>query len=261
MARKAVSLSDLNKKVDKDEKQNEFFAGGLDQRGGGSGLSILGPPPNPSSSSSVFDRIVQQAQSNSGATSEGASASSGGSSQRVITMYRNGFTIDDGPFRAIDAPENQAFIQSLTRGMVPPELQGGSNEDLDVALNDKREEDYVAPPPPSYVAFSRGTTLGSTAESQAWVANPEDSELSTAPTVDDSKPTCTLQVKTLDGKRLKIKLNNSATVLQLAAAIRSQGVTEAFSMNAGYPPKDLCDSNATLTDAGLVGASVTLKKV
>ena len=178
-------------------------------------------------------------------------------------MYRNGFIVDDGPFRDLTAPENQAFIRSLGQGMVPAELSQGHPGDLDVALDDKRGEDYVPPPPPAYVAFSSGTALGSSSSSsEAWVANADI--LSTVSDndwkLDESQPNSTLQVRTLDGKRLKIRLNNNATVLQLAAAIRSQGVTDAFILNAGYPPKDVNDPTLDLSAAGLVGAAVTLKK-
>ena len=261
-------FSDLMKKQDKEEekKSQELFAGGLDQRGGGSGLSVLGPPSSSSASggASIFDSVVQRAQQNeaNGAVPP-SSASSGGGNQRVIHMYRNGFIVDDGPFRDLTAPEHQAFIRSLGQGMVPAELSQGHPGDLDVALDDKRGEDYVPPPPPAYVAFSSGTALGSSSSSsEAWVANADI--LSTVSEndwkLDESQPNSTLQVRTLDGKRLKIRLNNSATVLHLAAAIRSQGVTEAFILNAGYPPKDVNDPTHSLTTAGLVGAAVTLKK-
>lgn len=36
-----------------------------------------------------------------------------------ITLYRNGFTVNNGPFRDLTAPENQRFLHSLQRGEVP----------------------------------------------------------------------------------------------------------------------------------------------
>ena len=119
------------------------------------------------------------------------------------------------------------------------------------------------PPPPAYVAFSKGTTLGTSSSSDgAWVATAEAVAAVAASEweVNEGAPSSTLQVKTLDGKRLKIRINNAATVVQLAAAIRSQGVAEAFILSAGFPPKDVTDPAQTLADAGLVGASITLKK-
>ena len=40
-------------------------------------------------------------------------------------------------------------------------MSQGATADIEVSLNDKRTEDYVAPPPPAYVAFSKGMALGS----------------------------------------------------------------------------------------------------
>jgi hypothetical protein len=93
------------------------------------------------------------------------------------------------------------------------EMSQGSQGEIEVALNDKRTEDYVPPPPPSYVAFSGGTTLGTSnatgGDSGAWVIKEDDKDLvsvnATGVTVDESQPNSVLQVKTLDGKRLRIR--------------------------------------------------------
>jgi len=252
-----------------DSKQDELFIGGIDQRGGGSGLAVIPNPPPGSGAprpggAGIFDRIVEQAQNRS--EDSGPPPTGSGGLQRVIILYRNGFIVDDGPFRDITSPENQTFIRSLEAGNVPAEMSQGATGDIEVSLNDKRAEDYVPPPPPSYVAFSSGTTLGSSSGSSSgekvWVASPEDGD--SAIPVDESEPNSTLQVKTYDGKRLRIKMNNKATILHLAATIRSQwptGASDSFSLNAGFPPKDLTNPNQTISEAGLVGSSVTLKKI
>jgi hypothetical protein len=92
------------------------------------------------------------------------------------------------------------------------EMSQGSQGEIEVALNDKRAEDYTPPPPPSYVAFSGGSTLGTAKGSGsggAWVASPDDQALASAAAagviVNESQPNSVLQVKTLDGKRLRIR--------------------------------------------------------
>lgn len=65
----------------------------------------------------IFDRIVERAQDRSSEGSDTPPPSGG--IQQVITLYRNGFIVDGGPFRDITAPENRAFIQSLEQGNVP----------------------------------------------------------------------------------------------------------------------------------------------
>ena len=76
-------------------------------------------------------------------------------------------------------------------------------------LIDKRSEDYVAPPPPAYIAFSgTASTLGSgttPAGSGAFQFTSEILADVEIPPVDESQPTTTLQVKTIQGKKIKIR--------------------------------------------------------
>ena len=87
---------------------------------GGSGLAVLGPPPSSSNrgGAGVFDNIVQRASNPSDGSSTPPPLSEG-SNHRRITMYRNGFTVDDGPLRDLVSPESRAFITSLENGDVP----------------------------------------------------------------------------------------------------------------------------------------------
>ncbi len=79
---------------------------------GGSGVNVLGPPD--ADDQSLFSQIGRSAQAAGAVQESTASANS-----RRITIYRNGFTVDDGPLRDPHAPENQEFIRDLSRGMVP----------------------------------------------------------------------------------------------------------------------------------------------
>ena len=78
-----------------------------------------------------------------------------------------------------------------------------------MALNDKRSEDYVPPPAPAYIAFSgTAATLGgsaSAAGSGAAVFTEEMLSGVQVPAVDESAPVTTLQIKTVQGKKIKIK--------------------------------------------------------
>ena len=67
----------------------------------------------------------------------------------TIRFYRNGFTVGDGDLRRMDDPANREFLESMNKGMLPREL--GQAKDVDVAVEDHRSEDYVAPP---YRSFS-----------------------------------------------------------------------------------------------------------
>ena len=78
---------------------------------------------------------------------------------------------------------------------------------MDIHLEDKRGEDYQAPPPPAYVAFSgAGVSLRSEVNSSgAGVVTPAVLGGVDVPGVDESQPNTTVQVRMHDGKKLKIK--------------------------------------------------------
>ena len=75
-------------------------------------------------------------------------------------MWKNGFQIDDdGPFRPYTDPANEAFMADLKEGKVPAELRQKYPGGLGVGLNDKRDEEYVPPPPPKYISLGGGMEL------------------------------------------------------------------------------------------------------
>merc|ERR1719272_1988827 len=77
----------------------------------------------------------------------GAHASSSGpvSGAAAITLYRDGFTINDGPLRPLSDPLNKKFVDDIARGQCPEELKAGASDDVPVSVSDKRGEDYKAP--------------------------------------------------------------------------------------------------------------------
>ena len=40
-----------------------------------------------------------------------------------LTLYANGFTVDDGEFRDYNEPQNKEFMEEVKKGYVPKELQ------------------------------------------------------------------------------------------------------------------------------------------
>lgn len=257
----ARSLNDLKKEEEEGRSGgDEFFAGGTGR--GGSGMAVLGPPGgnrNGSGASGLplgglMDGVVRNAM-NPGDMLDGASAPG-----PRVTLYRNGFQVDDGPLRRIDAPESEEFLRSLLNGRVPAEL---GNANLDVSLVDKRGEDYEEPPPPAYVAFSgEGNSLSSgagTNEGGEGVFTIDDVPDGT-PTVDAAAPTTLLQVRLSSGKKMKMKLNQKSTVQDILRLIKAEGSTEAgrtFTLRAGFPPKTITDISQSISDAGLCGESIS----
>ena len=177
-------------------------AGGNRQGGGGSGLAVVGPegdgPDDP------VARMFRQARQNA---ADGAAPAEGGG-RTVVTVYANGFTVGDGPFRPSEGdPANEAFLRDVGRGLVPRELeesaQGGA---VNLELVDKRGDTYE---PPAYVAFAGG---GQTLSSGAPAAGAVLSGSCPPPVVDAAQPTTTIAIRLASGKRVKATLNLSHTV-------------------------------------------------
>ena len=241
------------------KKQNEYYVGGTDGHGGGSGMAVLGPPGGggrapPSSVNDMMSRVVQ-------AASNAGEEDAPGAMNNVITLYSNGFVVNDGPLRDPEAnQENREFIESLLKGVAPREFRDQSRnpkEPVNISLSDKRSETYT---PPAYVPFSNGTSLGGGAQSD--ISDMFDpATLPMGPELDNGEASTTIQIKTNNGKKLRLKVNTKITVLQLAALISEQaGQDDApFTLLAGFPPKELTDRNATVEAAGLKGASLTQK--
>ena len=55
-----------------------------------------------------------------------------------LTVYRNGFIIDDGQFRDLNLPENKKFMSEVDKGIIPEELVMKGYKELGIFLEDKK---------------------------------------------------------------------------------------------------------------------------
>ncbi|GAM18783.1 hypothetical protein SAMD00019534_019580, partial [Acytostelium subglobosum LB1] len=193
-----------------------------------------------------------------------------------ITFWQQGFTLDDGPLRRFDDPQNREFLEAINRGVVPKELEAKAPQhqyQLQIVLVDNRKQEYVEPPKPKYVAFSGGgQALGSGSSSTSTTTTTTSSSSSTASTqpasganmnidIDKTKPTTVVQIRLADGTRHQVTFNETHTLSTLINYINSiNGNTRAFDLLSGYPQRPInLDPNQTLKDANLLGAQVTQK--
>jgi UBX domain-containing protein 1 len=127
--------------------------------------------------------------------------------RRTITMYRDGFTVDDGPYRRLDDPTNAPFLRALAMGRTPPELiEDAGSENVTVSLFDKRSQEYVE----TFRSFSgAGNALGdSTPASSGSDGVFDPAALSDSPPpVDDSQATTSIAVRLPNGQRKVVKIN------------------------------------------------------
>jgi len=245
-----------------DDDGQAFYVGGNSGQGGGSGQNVL-DPNDMKDAAGAMNSIFSQAQANAAGSAD-APPPAPGAGRRKITVYRNGFTVDDGPFRALDDPANKEFIDDMGQGVVPRELeQGAKGAHVNVDLVDKRGEDYEKPPEPSYVAYSgEGQTVGgdSKVEVGALVGGDGAAAAEETPTVDESQPKTTIMIRLHNGKRMKATLNLTHTVRHVQALISAEGAGSApYVLMAGFPPAQLSDASLTIDAAGLKGAQITQK--
>mmetsp|Transcript_17671 Transcript_17671/g.28596 ORF Transcript_17671/g.28596 Transcript_17671/m.28596 type:complete len:262 (+) Transcript_17671:54-839(+) len=257
-----ATLDSMKKKADEDKESNEYYAGGVGSQGGGSGLSVIGGdgrrPTGGADVNKIFSRAQEDAKEHGGNVGD----------QRLVsvTFYENGFVVgEDGPLRQPGIPENDQFLNDISQGYCPKELvQDGQPAALQI--HDKRTEQYKPPPEPAYVAFSgNGQAAGAAVSSDdSSVITPGSSK---APTVDESEPTIRVQLTFVSNrKRMVVKFNKSHTVRDLIATIDASGnVNGQYQMLSSVrgPPKPIQASefDKSLTDAGVAGASVSVKQL
>lgn len=182
-------------------------------------------------------------------------AEKGGSEERprrTITMYRDGFQVDEGPYRRLDDPANAEFLRSLAMGRTPKELLEDGN--VTVGLIDKRKEEFVE----TFSSFSgQGNSLGDSASASPDGVIDPTSLPDTPPAVDDAQPTTSIQVRLINGQRRVVRINTASTVADLAAHVG--GADGPFRLISGFPPKPLTDLSQSIEAAGLKGAQVMQK--
>ena len=191
-------------------------------------------------------------------------------------MWQNGFSIDDGELREYTDPSSQRFLDSLTKGKIPDELlRSARGGEVHVDMEDRRTEDYKAPPKPKVKAFSgSGNRLGSVVPEIATgttatsaVDVPTSASISKPPAevkleIDETQPTTTIQIRLADGSRLVTKANHSNTIAQIRNFIersRPNLANTNYILLTMFPNKELTDNGATLAAAGLLNAAIVQK--
>ncbi|XP_039446848.1 NSFL1 cofactor p47-like [Culex pipiens pallens] len=304
-----ATLSSLNdsSSEDEDEKGQAFYAGGSER----SGQQVLGPPKknpikdyvseifrsaqqghmetfdgdsSPSSSSSLYAgmgyRLGQtdtdhQAVPDRNRPSGSAGAAASGHNHEVVTLtlWRQGFSINDGELRRYEDAANKEFFESIMRGEIPAELRSKGPTMIHLDLKDNRHEDYVKRSAPFRAFGGSGQTLGSPAPNvvqsgssgapatAATTGDNAENEKSAAAelAVDDAQPTTTLQIRLADGSRLTARFNQTHTVenvRQYVARSRPQYAAQSFALLTTFPSKELTDGAQSLKDAGLLNAAI-----
>ena len=135
--------------------------------------------------------------------------------------------------------------------------RGLSAEDVDVQVEDHRGEEWKAPPYRAFSGAGAATGAARAAPASAIVGGGAGAAVQ-PPTLQAGAPTTVLAVRLLDGRRERVTLNTSHTVAQLQAAVAALNGAggRPFVLVAGFPPRPLADSAASIEAAGLKGAAI-----
>lgn len=208
----------------------------------------------------LSDDIIQKARGLAGQNAQAPTEN-----VATITLYANGFQVNDEPFRSGEDSENKQFLEDLKNGEVPQELEeecrrkfSGNVRQVGVSLVNKTHETFVPPKPKFDFAKSQGTALGSSSSSASALSfsNARPKPI----VVEEKEESTTIQIVLHNKQRIKQKFNTSHTVLDLYQHIlHASNYQGSFGLLAGFPPKPLNNPSQTIKEAGLINASVQMK--
>ncbi|KAL5467327.1 hypothetical protein EMCRGX_G031540 [Ephydatia muelleri] len=290
-----ASMGDVRGRDENTEDSEKFFAGGSEH----SGQLIAGPPKAKKPQDLAADLFqaakqagarplaeVKEKEKSSSSSfvgtgfrlgeSEGPSRAIEGDATRqplkaplhVLYVWSNGFSIDEGPLRNGQSVEDKLFMQSVSKGEIPDELLRSANgAQVELNIEDKRNEEYVWRPP-KIVAFSgAGHKLGSitpeVTSASGSGAQGKSAVSSCEPVVvevDPSLPTTILQIRLADGTKLQSKFNHSHTVRDIYNFVNRSHTNSAvakYVLLTAFPRKELTDMEQSLQDAQLLNAVIT----
>lgn len=283
------TLADLNNRTggggsdsDSDDEPQEYYTGG--QKSG----MLVQDPSKANDVDAIFTRARQQGAvegpadhlrpssssrsfTGTGRLLSGESVSSTPQQPEAvthnITFWRNGFTVDDGPLRRLDDPENASFLESIAKSECPKELEPADRK-TSVQVKLMRKEENCPIPEKRVPTFQgMGRTLGSSSTS----TEPTEAittSLTTAPppamglVVVDTLPSTSIQLRLADGTRMVSRFNYHHTLRDIRAFIDASrpGGSRTYQLQTvGFPPKQLTDLDQTIEQAGLANSVVIQK--
>ncbi|KXJ93570.1 hypothetical protein Micbo1qcDRAFT_161576 [Microdochium bolleyi] len=207
-------------------------------------------------------------------------AQSGPVTERVLHIWRNGFSIDEGELYEFDDPANAQALRMIRMGRAPVHLMNvAPDEEVDVKLHEHDEPWKQLPK--KYKPFGgEGRRLGSPVPGDGSPAPPAAAAAAAAPTsastggegssapgnIDESQPTITIRIQTLDGARLPARFNTTQTVNDVYDFISrsSPGLgNTGWVLATTFPNKDHTDKSLVLGEMAEFkrGGTAVVKRV
>ncbi|KAF2789520.1 SEP-domain-containing protein [Melanomma pulvis-pyrius CBS 109.77] len=273
----------------KDEENQDFFAGGEK-----SGLAVQNPnqAANPRDHINNIIRRARQNAPRPGGDDEppvtrftGTGMTLGGDdapsrtipdphatapqpaprAHRELHLWRDGFSVDDGPLFRYDDPANADTLEMINNGHAPLAiLNVEPGQEVDVEVHAHKDQDYVQPKKKWAPFGGSGQRLGSptpgatstpppvpAATSSNTAASSSTASAQSSVSVDSSVPTITLQIRLGDGSRLQSRFNTTHTVGDVYTFVNAASPTStqrAYALMTTFPSKELTDQNQVLGD-------------
>ena len=172
-----------------------------------------------------------------------------------LSLYKNGFILDNGEFRNKSEPANKKFMEEIEKGYIPNELVKKGITDLGIEMDDHRDENYE--PPKEEKKFQAFTGLGKSISS----VNTEGLHVNKNATsnVDRSRPTCKVNIRLFNGEVVSEDFNLSQTLQDVINFVKKKSGSNNFSLLDGFPPRPLTNYNKTIQELHLEGSLLTQK--
>lgn len=286
-----ATIGSMNAGADEDESSEEegqaFYAGGSEH----SGQQVLGPKKKKHVVEDLFksarehgaEEVGQEVpQPRAGPAFKGSGYrlgdTEGASSERihgepvmfhkkqidcVLKLWKDGFSVDDGPLRDFHDPANKEFLAAISNGEVPQELiRAARGGEVNLNMEDHRQEQYVKPKVPLRAFTGEGHTLGSPAPNLVSPVRSSPAAVSghtSSLTVDESRPSTTIQIRLMDGTRLVQKFNLTHKVSDIRRHIissRPEYHATSFILQTTFPNRELTNESETIETAKLQNAVV-----
>ncbi|KAL9292237.1 Plant UBX domain-containing protein 6 [Arabidopsis thaliana] len=166
----------------------------------------------------------------------------------TVTIWRNGFTVDDDPFKSLDDPENAAFLERIT-SLESPRLLDPLRVQVKLI---KCEENF------SELQTLAGSESTSTEPPLTTTQPPSMSSL----VVDPAAPTTSIQLILADSTRIVTQFNTHHTIRDIRCFIdtsRPDGSKDYQLLIMGSPPTPLSDFDQTIEKAGIANSVLVQK--
>lgn len=177
-----------------------------------------------------------------------------------LTVYKNGFKINNEDFRDISNPENEKFMDEVNKGYIPQELVNKGYKTLGIALVDKKTELYV--PPVEEKKFKAFAGAGKSLSDSQGHVDVSHGEVNTSVSVniDGSQSITKINFRIFNGQVITQTFNISHTLRDIRIFLsNATQVYGTFDILEGFPPRPLTDESKTIKELKLEGTTLIQK--